>query len=332
MVLRIHFTGDDLARTRIAPGCDAMWEVMLSLYRLRRREGAIVFSQWKKDALAKAPAATRMLTTLVPTRGYAVDFLTPRTERGSIAAGAEALRRTPRERLRMDLVELSWRHPGRRLPGWLGGLAAGGPRTLDAVAGAAEAYFEACLSPYWPRIRAQVAQERSRRGRVLVEGGWEAVLSTLHPSARWSFPTLELSYPADHDIHLHGRGLVLQPSFFCRRTPITLRDPELPPVLVYPIEHDPAWAHGDAPGRRPALTGLLGPTRAQVLETIAHGDCTTGELARQLDIPGSTASRQATTLREAGLVTSHRLGQAVVHTVTDLGAALLDGRRPGLIA
>ncbi|MEU6786901.1 helix-turn-helix domain-containing protein [Nonomuraea angiospora] len=332
MALRIHFTGEDLARTRIAPGCDAMWEMMLSLYRLRRRERTIVFSQWKKEALARVPAATRILTTLAPARGYTVDFLTPRTEPGSMAAGTEALRRTTRERLHLDLTELSWRHPGTRLPGWVGHLAEGDSQTLGAVADAAEAYFEACLSPYWPRIRAQVGQERARRARVLFEGGWEAVFATIHPSARWSFPTLELAYPADHDIHLNGRGLVLQPSFFCRQTPITLRDPELPPVLVYPIEHDPTWAHGDAPDRRPTLTSLLGPTRAHVLETIAHGDCTTGELARQLDIPGSTASRQATTLRQADLVTSHRLGQAVIHTVTDLGTALLNNHRPGLIA
>ncbi|WP_424536449.1 ArsR/SmtB family transcription factor [Sphaerisporangium viridialbum] len=267
-----------------------------------------------------------------PAHGYAVDFLTPRSEAGSMTAGVEALRGTTHERLLRDLSELSLRHPGRRLPGWVDGLARGDLETLGAVADAAAAYFQACLSPYWSRIRAQVAQERARRTRMLSDGGWDAVFSTLHPSARWSFPTLELSYPADHDIHLNGRGLVLQPSFFCRQTPITLRDPELPPVLVYPIEHDPTWAHGQAPDQHPTLASLLGPTRAQVLETIADGDCTTGELARRLDIPGSTASRQATTLREAGLVYSQRLGQSVIHTITELGTALLDGRRPGLIA
>ncbi|WP_433347489.1 ArsR/SmtB family transcription factor [Microtetraspora malaysiensis] len=332
MALRIHFTGEDLARTRIASECDAMWEVMLSLYRLRRRERTVVFTRWKQDILAKAPATTRMLTTLAPAHGYTVDFLTPRTEEGTMAAGLEALRRTARERLRTDLSELSLRHPGMQLPGWLDSLARGDQEAVGAVALASEAYFRACLLPYWPRIQAQVAQERARRTRVLSDDGWEAVFSTLHPSARWSFPTLELSYPADHDIHLNGRGLVLQPSFFCRQTPITLCDPELPPVLVYPIEHDPGWAYGEALDRRPALTRLLGLTRTQVLETIAHGDCTTGELARRLGIPGSTASRQATALREAGLVHSQRLGQAVIHTVTDLGTGLLEGRRPGLIA
>ena len=71
---------------------------------------------------------------------------------------------------------------------------------------------------------------------MLSESGWEAVFAALHPSARWSYPVLELAYPAEHDIHPEGRGLILQPSFFCRQAPVTLRDPELPPVLVYPIE------------------------------------------------------------------------------------------------
>ncbi|MEU6411276.1 winged helix-turn-helix domain-containing protein [Microbispora sp. NPDC046933] len=332
MTLRIHFTGEDLARTHIAPQPDVLWETMLSLYRLRRREQTLVFGEWKKTALGRVPGSVRMLTTLVPVRGYTVDFLTPRAEPGSVAGGMEALRRTTGERLRGDMAELLARHPGKRLPGWAERLAAGCPDALDALVGAVDGYFHACLSPYWPHVRAQVDRERARRARLLSAGGWEAVFSTLHPSARWSFPVLELSYPADHDIHLGGRGLLLQPSFFCRQTPITLRDPHLPPILVYPIEHDLDWARGQAPDRRTTLTGLLGATRTRVLETLAEGDCTTTELARRLGVPPSTASRQATTLREAGLVNSHRLGQAVLHTITDLGVAVLGGRWSGLIA
>ncbi|MER6949623.1 metalloregulator ArsR/SmtB family transcription factor [Nonomuraea sp. NPDC000554] len=334
MTLRIHFTGADLARTRISPEPDAMWEVMLSLHRLRRSEQTLVFGEWKRNALGRVPALARLLTPLAPSKGYAVDFLTPRTGSGSMEAGVESLRRTPRDRLRADLAELARRHPGRRLPGWTADLAAGSAQAVQAVAGAVSAYFAACLSPYWSRIRGQVGQDRTRRSRVLSEGGWESVFATLHPSARWSFPTLELAYPAEHDLHLQGRGLVLVPSFFCRKAPVTLLDEELPPVLVYPIEHDPAWAHGESPGgdagRRPTLAGLLGPTRTRVLEVVALGDCTTSELARRLGLPPSTVSRQVTVLRDAELVTSQRYGKAVLHAVTALGVALLNGHQPNL--
>ena len=329
-MLRIHFTGADLARTRFSREPDAMWELMLSLNRLRRREHSVVYGEWKRRTLRRVPSLARRLTTLAPPRGYTVDFLTPRTESGSLEAGIEGLRRTPRQRLRADLEELSHWHPTTRLPSWTHDLAAGSTQGVEAVATAADAYFQACLSPYWSQIRVEVGKDRTRRSRVLSEGGWEAVFATLHPSARWSYPVLELDYPAEHDIHLEGRGLILQPSFFCRQAPVTLRDPELPPILVYPIEHDPAWAHGGGGDPPKTLADLLGLTRARVLEVVALGACTTSELARQLRVPPSTASRQVTTLREAGLATSQRHGQTVLHAATHLGTALLNGHRHAL--
>lgn len=332
MVLRIHFTGADLARTRISREPDALWELMLSLHRLRRREETVVFGEWKKRTLVRVPAAVHRVTPLAPSRGYAVDFLTPRTETGTLAAGLENVRRTPGPRLLADLQALSRLHPGTRLPGWTKDLAAGSAAAVEAVAVGMNTYFDVCLSPYWSRISGQVGQDHALRSRILSQGGWEAVFSSLHPSTLWAYPVLELAYPAEHDIHLNGRGLVLQPSFFCRKTPVTLRDQELPPILVYPIAHDPAWAHDDDLQPAAALAQLLGPTRARVLELVALDSCTTSELARRLDLPPSTASRHVTTLREAGLATSQRHGQSVLHAATALGAALLNGHRPNVTA
>jgi len=59
--------------------------------------------------------------------------------------------------------------------------------------------------------------------------------SGLTPLFRWRWPVLEAPYPLDKDVHLAGRGLLLVPSYFCRRMPVTFADPGLPPVLVYPI-------------------------------------------------------------------------------------------------
>ena len=41
----------------------------------------------------------------------------------------------------------------------------------------------------------------------------------------------------------------------------------------------------------------------------------------------ATASYHTTVLRDAGLLSTHRLGSAVLHTPTPLGATLLEGRR-----
>ncbi|MFD9949153.1 ArsR/SmtB family transcription factor [Nonomuraea sp. NPDC059022] len=50
---------------------------------------------------------------------------------------------------------------------------------------------------------------------------------------------------------------------------------------------------------------------------------TTTQLAEALHLSAPTASRHAATLREAGLITTQRRGQSVLHTRTPLGTALL---------
>jgi len=112
----------------------------------------------------------------------------------------------------------------------------------------------------------------------------------------------------------------LQPSFFCTERPITLIDPELPPVLVYPAAGTPL---AESPEVSPRLVALLGRTRAECLVALASTR-TTSELAAQVGTSIGTASKHATVLREAGLVTSARHRGAVRHYLTHLGSALLD--------
>ncbi|MBT2210333.1 hypothetical protein [Actinomadura sp. NEAU-AAG7] len=233
----------------MAPGPDALWELLLSLYRLRRPEGKDVFGPWKRAIRPRVPASARLLTDLIPPAGYAPDFLTPATQTGTLDAGLEALRSTPSTRLAADLSELAARHPGRPTPGWTRALAAGRPEIVGQIAGTAATYFTTCLDPYWPRIRELIDRDRAQLNRQITDGIDHDFLTTVHPSARWSFPVLEMDYPDDHDIALDGRGLVLQPSYFCWGTPITLLDPTLPPVLVYPINHKTPLA---APQHNPA--------------------------------------------------------------------------------
>lgn len=141
---------------------------------------------------------------------------------------------------------------------------------------------------------------------------------------RWRAPVLEADYPVDRELRLDGRGLLLQPSFFCRGTPVVYRDPVLPPVLVYPVTHPGAPAVAE-PG--PWLGRLVGHTRSTVLRSIGNG-CTTSELARRTGVSLASASQHASVLREAGLVRTLRHGSSVLHTLTPLGAALLRGGAP----
>src|SRR3569833_430143 len=131
-------------------------------------------------------------------------------------------------------------------------------------------------------------------------------------------------YVDERDLYLNGRGRLLVPSFFCWGKPVTLVDPDMPPTLVYPIQHDLMWMEREAPARRGEreLSALLGSTRAAVLYTLAEGPFTTTEVARRLRISPPSASEHATVLRAATLVTTQRSGNMSLHSITSLGVSL----------
>ncbi|WP_405652097.1 winged helix-turn-helix domain-containing protein [Streptomyces sp. NBC_00019] len=99
-----------------------------------------------------------------------------------------------------------------------------------------------------------------------------------------------------------------------------MADPDLPPVLLYPLHHSPG-APQRADGHAP-LHALLGTTRTVILRAAATG-ATTTEAARHAGVTPTTASHHTTVLRDAGLITSHRHANTVLHALTPLGASLL---------
>ncbi|QWF85841.1 ArsR/SmtB family transcription factor [Amycolatopsis sp. CA-230715] len=128
-------------------------------------------------------------------------------------------------------------------------------------------------------------------------------------------------YPVDRDLLLKGRGLLLIPSFFCRSVPVTFIDPRLQPVLAYPVTHHSE--HEPAPEAMVArLSGALGRTRATILVALRTPASTT-ELAHRAALSPASISEQTTILRQAGLTTRRRHGQAVRHSITQLGRDLL---------
>ncbi|MCX5201333.1 winged helix-turn-helix domain-containing protein [Streptomyces sp. NBC_00237] len=319
-MLRIHFTGEDLARVRLAARPDALWETVLSLHRLRDRRGGRVYGEWRDRARAGWAASgrqRRLLRSVVPTRGYFPDFLTPEEGAAGWEEGLEAVRGTPEERVRAELAVLEGEEPT------AGGEAAplGGEVELGGLVDALVGYHRAAVAPVWPHVHARVEADRAARGRALLDGGADALLASLPPVLRWRSPVLEADYPVERDVWLEGRGLRLQPSFFCQGAPVMLYDPGLPPVLVYPVAHAPA---GVRRGEGPSLGRLVGHTRSAVLRAIDHG-CTTSELARRAGVSMASASQHAGVLREAGLVVTLRHGSAVLHSLTPLGVALLRG-------
>ncbi|WP_412078053.1 helix-turn-helix domain-containing protein [Streptomyces xanthophaeus] len=345
-MLRIHFTGVDLARVRMAGRPDALWETVLSFHRLRDRRDARLFGEWRTETRSRLNSETRVLGMLIPSRGYFPDFLTPVEGQYGWDVGVDALRGIRPDRMRQELALLgagaglgaAFGMPSAvsggaetSLPRRLRELMDGGTKHLPRLLGELRAYHRAAVEPYWTHIQAQIEAERAARGRALLDGGADELLASLPPMLRWRAPVLECDYPVDRDVRLRGRGLLLQPSFFCRRTAVTLHDPELPPVLVYPAAAQlvSAPTGGDVrpvveEQRVRTLGKLVGHTRSVVLRAIGDG-ATTSELARRAGVSLASASQHACVMREAGLVTTLRHGNAVLHTVTPLGAALLKG-------
>lgn len=288
-----------------------------------------LFGEWRTETRTRLNGETRLLGALIPARGYFPDFLTPVEGRYGMELGLDAVLGTRAHRIRRETALLA--PAGQQLPTRLREFHEGGPQQLTRLATELRRYHRAAVEPYWTHVQAQIEAERAARGRALLDGGADELMSSLPPMMRWRAPVLECDYPVDRDVRLRGRGLLLQPSFFCRRTAVTLQDPELPPVLVYPAAAQLSTAYPREMAARPAeehryrtLGKLVGHTRSVVLRAIGDG-ATTSELARRAGVSLASASQHAGVMREAGLVTTLRHGNAVLHTVTPLGAALLRG-------
>ncbi|WP_026414321.1 ArsR/SmtB family transcription factor [Actinomadura oligospora] len=319
-MLRIHFTPEDLRRTRLAEGPEPLWEILLSLHKLTDGQGRPVFDGWRRRVRSRPSAWSRDLPLLAPPSGYSPDFLTPGAEAGCLDAGLDQVLSTPREHLRRDLARLA---PGRRPGGPAAELAGGQLGGLRWLGQALRDYHAVALAPYWDHVRSHVLTDLAVRRDELRRGGTARVLASLHPRARWSAPVLELPYPADRDLRLDGRGLRLIPSFFCWGTPFALCDLDPFPALAYPIEHELGWLGEHRPSEQ-SLHALLGRTRAKVLAAIAaEGGCTTSRLAQHAGVSLASASQHATVLREAGLIASIRRGGSVIHTLRHPGHAVL---------
>ncbi|MGI5292743.1 ArsR/SmtB family transcription factor [Nonomuraea polychroma] len=329
-MLRIYFTGDDIARTRIAPGPDPLWELVLSLQMLRPQRGDLLFTSWRQEAGEAVRRAglgdvLTLLLALTPNVGYFPDFLNPIEGMRGLEYGLEAIRTTPITALERDLSRLAARH---RLPGSARHLAAGEPAVLTGLTEAMRVCYDVTVAPYRRSIDTALQRDRRIRTTALAHGGVEGLLASLRPMLTWSAGELRIPGHRHQELHLRGRGLLLIPTYFCVSGPLTMFDPELPPVLIYPVERGPDALPVSTSKVSTALGALIGPTRAAVLNAIGTRDATsTTDLARRLGISPASTSEHTTVLRQAGLVMSHRDRNRMLHHLTDLGHALLNTNR-----
>ncbi|MGN9908442.1 ArsR/SmtB family transcription factor [Phytohabitans sp. LJ34] len=272
---------------------------------------AALASQVLRGATVPGP-----LRHLLPERGLLPDFVTPYQGLDSVEAGVDAIRSTPRRRVRADVTRAYARLPATP---WRRRLADGDRETVELLASALGAWFDTELRPQWNAVALAHRRWVDRAARQWALSGVDGVLAGLHPSVRWRAPVLEVDTWWSADLDGTGAGVVLVPSPFAGPRPRLLVERGRPALLVFPVAPPPA-AGGDA------LARLLGRTRAAVLRQLGEpGRHTTTTLARAAGVSLPSASEHTAALRAAGLLTSEREGCAVVHRLTPLGVEMLGG-------
>lgn len=299
-MLKVHFTAADLARTRLRTTAGPLVETAFVHGLLSRGVGA-PYARWRRQVTKRLPQWPVLMSGNEATTDPDV-LLRVLEQYTGTGATDDAVEDSP------QVSQLPVHQDAAGLPEvWRGAVA-----------------------PYWGSMIAYLEAECDARGRVVMAGGVELLLTTLHPRIKWRSPVLEIPGGPDEDLVLDGRGLVLAPSVFLTHRPASLtgtrgRNGEV--VLAFsapPDSHRAAtlWQSPDDSGQ--SLGALVGQTRAAALRVLRM-TCTTGQLADRLGISAAGASQHTAVLRQNGLITTRRIRNTVLHTVTPLGLALLDG-------
>ncbi|MEU7134350.1 winged helix-turn-helix domain-containing protein [Streptomyces sp. NPDC046261] len=289
----IHFTAGDLARTRLRTTMGPLVETAFACGLLARGVKA-PYARWRRQVAGRLPRRPAL-----PPRAAARDL--DALLRQALQYGADD-----------------------------GGTARGAAPAPPRGSSCLPEVWRAAVAPYWEQLLAYLGAECEARGRIVMAGGVEQLLTTLHPRITWRSPVLEIPGGPDEEVFLEGRGLVLTPSVFLHHRPGLLTGPpddsgQVVLVFAAPPSAEAAaglWEEPD--GSAQSLGALVGQTRAAALQTL-RATCTTSQLADRLGISAAGASQHTAVLRQTGLITTRRIRNTVLHTVTPLGVALLDG-------
>jgi DNA-binding transcriptional ArsR family regulator len=267
-------------------------------------------------------AAVQTLMTVAPHAVYFPDFLTPPLDAADFDTSVDTVLSTPPRRLREEIGRLQ--PTGNPAARWLDEVARGKSAALRHLRRALRVYFTTLVEPHLQVIDDGLRTECASGAQRYLRTGPEGLLRWLGKGTNWRPPVLEVDYPLDRDLHLHGRGLELIPCYFGLYHPVALADPRLRPVLVLPIRLESrllAGGRGDD-----HVSALLGTTRAAILRSVIDGSTTT-RLARQAGVAPATVSHHTGVLRDAGLITTDRHENFAWHLVTPLGLRVLTADR-----
>lgn len=320
--MRLAFSATDVARTRFA--VSPLWEVVASLRALRTAGPHAVHRRWRDTVTPRLAAAgldRGLLADLVPPTGYTPDFITPPPTPGGAVLAAELreVAATPVSEVRRELA--AYGPAGERVRAMYDDPAAGMTRLVAEIA----AYWDIALAPYWPRVQAVLEADVFHQARRLAGDGAEAVLGALHPTVRWEAGTLTVRKKlCPGDAELGGRGLVLVPSVFSWASVSTTTAPPVAKQLFYPSRGWGSVWEEDRAAVPDAVAAVLGRTRALLLAELTE-PASTSELAARTGFSAAGVNQHLTALRDAGIVSAHRVGRSVLYMRTRVAESLLTG-------
>ncbi|MGP3937844.1 DUF5937 family protein [Nonomuraea sp. KM88] len=319
-MIRLRFGEADLLRSRFAVA--PLWETISVVRAVRwHAPRAARPLPWLR-AIAERAAAVDLgvLPDLLPARGYAPDFLSP-PPTGPLPDPEDEFGRL--RGLPLGVVAAELARSG--MPAAVSARMLGDPAAaLAHLTALMRHVWNRLLAPHWPRMRDILEADIAYRATGLARGGFQSMLTDLHPGVRWAGGTLEIAGPGRETLDLAGRGLLLVPSLF-GQPPSVQYDRPWQPTLIYP-----ARGTANLVTRPPAppgtLTALLGRSRAAILAELDE-PLTTSTLARRLNLSPATVSGHLKVLRHAGLLTARRTGHQVRYGRTALGTAIVDPER-----
>ena len=177
-MIRIEFTDDDVARTRLA--LSPLWELAAALFTLHRTEIPVEHAAWAERTRAAMTAADLgPLDPRVAYRHRCPDFMAPipSDPLADVEDEIERVRATDPAVMVADIAECWPEGPPEPWDRF-----ARSPREMaDRLADALHAFWRIALADDWPRLRAVLEGEVLGRARSLATAGPAAVLDEIHP-------------------------------------------------------------------------------------------------------------------------------------------------------
>lgn len=325
-MITFELSPEVLGNTRFA--FSPLSEVTLSLRLIGQPRPMHPHAPWLREARQRLEGVDLdlLLAVAPPGRWIATCLVPPaRGPQSTIEEQLSDLTRLPPDRLAHDLGEVWADHaPPRRVRELLDAGAGGPARLAETIWD----YWDAVISPYWPRMCAVLEDDVAFRVAGLVDGRFYDLLADLHPEISIEGHRMQIDKPHFPDAVQTAAEMTLTPSVFAWPG-LVLEDGEQGRfALTYAARGIARVWEGDKDDFTGGdLAALVGRTRAAIL-TRTDVPTSTTQIARQLGQSPASVSEHLGVLRRVGLVTGRRSGRSVLYRQTPLAESILHAQQP----